>query len=224
MSLNTSQVIHIVTEMIALLSITAYFMNENKKLTGKLNSLSEKVEEQDEKLQKHEKVLFDILRQMESSKVQNVVMTPSPSPASSGISYKPICITTSSGNQVCTPSFGLEKVDEEDEEEEEEEEEAQEEEYLNVILVAPPVVSLPPPPLPSESKVEEIIEEEEVLPPPIFLKSESPPPPLPSSSEKKKRKRNNKKKTTQTSSVTDIDKELENELNELFKEEILSSH
>lgn len=56
MSLNTSQIIHIVTEMIALLSITAYFMNENKKLTGKLNSLSEKVEEQDEKLQKHDKV------------------------------------------------------------------------------------------------------------------------------------------------------------------------
>ena len=211
MSLNTSQIIHIVTEMIALLSITAYFMNENKKLTGKLNSLSEKVEEQDEKLQKHDKVLFDILRQMESSKVQNVVMTPSPSP---GISYKPICITTSSGNQICTPSYGLEKVDEE--EEEEEEEETQEEGYesnMNVILISPPVVSLPPPPVPS--KVEEIIEEEEVLPPP--------PQPQPSSSDKKKRKRHNKKKT-QTSSVTDIDKELENELNELFREEILSSH
>ena len=212
MSLNTSQIIHIVTEMIALLSITAYFMNENKKLTGKLNSLSEKVEEQDEKLQKHDKVLFDILRQMESSKVQNVVMTPSPSP---GISYKPICITTSSGNQICTPSYGLEKVEEEDEEEEEEEE-AQEEGYesnMNVILISPPVVSLPPPPVPS--KVEEIIEEEEeVLPPPQ---------PQPSSSDKKKRKRHNKKKT-QTSSVTDIDKELENELNELFREEILSSH
>jgi hypothetical protein len=198
--------------MIALLSITAYFMNENKKLTGKLNSLSEKVEEQDEKLQKHDKVLFDILRQMESSKVQNVVMTPSPSP---GISYKPICITTSSGNQICTPSYGLEKVEEEDEEEEEEEE-AQEEGYesnMNVILISPPVVSLPPPPVPS--KVEEIIEEEEeVLPPPQ---------PQPSSSDKKKRKRHNKKKT-QTSSVTDIDKELENELNELFREEILSSH
>jgi len=212
MSLNTSQIIHIVTEMIALLSITAYFMNENNKLTGKLNSLSEKVEEQDEKLQKHDKVLFDILRQMESSKVQNVVMTPSPSP---GISYKPICITTSSGNQICTPSYGLEKVEEEDEEEEEEEE-AQEEGYesnMNVILISPPVVSLPPPPVPS--KVEEIIEEEEeVLPPPQ---------PQPSSSDKKKRKRHNKKKT-QTSSVTDIDKELENELNELFREEILSSH
>lgn len=215
MSLNTSQIIHIVTEMIALLSITAYFMNENKKLTGKLNSLSEKVEEQDDKLQKHDKVLFDILRQMESSKVQNVVMTPSPSP---GISYKPICITTSSGNQICTPSYGLEKVDEE-EEEEEEEEEAQEEGYesnMNVILISPPVVSLPPPPEPS--KVEEIIDEEEVLPPPV-----SPPQPQPSSSDKKKRKRHNKKKT-QTNSVTDIDKELENELNELFREEISSSH
>lgn len=215
MSLNTSQVIHIVTEMIAILSITTYFMHENKKLTGKINSLSEKVEEQDEKLQKHEKVLFDILRQMESSNsVQNVVI--SPSPASSGISYKPICITTSSGNQVCTPSFGLEKVDEEEEEEEYESK-------LNVILVSPPI-SLPPPVL-SESKVEEIIEEEELLPPPVFLKSPSPPHPPPSSSEKKKRKRhNNKKKSNQASSITDIDNELENELNELFKEEILSSH
>ena len=216
MSLNTSHVIHIVTEMIALLSITAYFMNENKKLTGKLNSLSEKVEEQDEKLHKHDKVLFDILRQMESSKVQNVVMTPSPA---SGISYKPICITTSSGNQVCTPSYGLEKVDEEEEEdeeaEEEEEEEKEEEEKeaceskLNVILVSPSS-----PPVFSESKVEEIIEEEE--PPPVFI---SPTQPLPSSSEKKKRKRHNKKKNQSS-----IDKELENELNELFKEEILSSH
>ena len=210
MSLNTSHVIHIVTEMIALLSITAYFMNENKKLTGKLNSLSEKVEEQDEKLHKHDKVLFDILRQMESSKVQNVVMTPSPA---SGISYKPICITTSSGNQVCTPSYGLEKVDEEEEEEDEEAEEEEEKEAceskLNVILVSP--LS---PPVFSESKVEEIIEEEE--PPPVFI---SPTQPLPSSSEKKKRKRHNKKKNQSS-----IDKELENELNELFKEEILSSH
>jgi hypothetical protein len=200
--------------MIALLSITAYFMSENKKLTSKMNSLSEKVEEQEEKLQKHEQVLFDILRQMESNKVTPSLPPPQAS-SSSSISYKPICITTSSGNQVCTPSFGLEKVEEEDEEEEEEEYE--DESHLNVILISPPT-SIPLVPF-TESKVEEIIEEEE-RPAPV----KSPPPLLPSSSEKKKRKRHNKKKTTQVSSLNDIDKELENELNELFKEEILSSH
>jgi len=203
--------------MIALPSITAYFMSENKKLTSKMNSLSEKVEEQEEKLQKHEQVLFDILRQMESNKVTPSLPPPQEASSSNNISYKPICITTSSGNQVCTPSFGLEKVPEEEEDDEEEEEEYED---LNVILISPQK-SIPLVPS-AESKVEEIIEEEEEIPPPV--KSPSPPPPLPSSSEKKKRKRHNKKKTPQVSSLNDIDKELENELNELFKEEILSSH
>ena len=53
--------IHIVSEIIALVGITFYFNQKNKKMLEHINDLSKKVEEQHNLLQKHEQVIKEML-------------------------------------------------------------------------------------------------------------------------------------------------------------------
>lgn len=213
MSLNTTQIIHIVADVAILMSITVYFMNENKKLVSQIDTLSKKVESQEERITKQDGVILEILKHLDNTKpsFKEIVIEPSlPSPLPPGC-----CFISSTGNQVCSP---IEEVDEEDDDnddeeddgqhlEENKEEEENEPQLTQVVIVVP---TLPPEEKKIEpslvSKVEEIIEEEEI------------PPVVTSSVQSKKRKRK-KSKTSSSSSPNDIDKELENELNELLKEE-----
>jgi hypothetical protein len=230
MSVNTSQVVHIVAEIVVLLSMTVYFMHENKKLASRIDSLSKKVEEQEEKLEKHDGVILDILKHLESSNKPKIVVEPLPSLSS--ISYKPgpgLCYINSNGDEVCTvptrTDDGLEDIHEEEEEEEDDGGVDDDEEVVEVekevetkssdddvvtipsitdnvvILMAPVMPSMEPV---STSTVEEVIEEDESV--------------IPPSAPKKKRKRH--KQRSKQPTVTDIDKELENELNELLSEEL----
>jgi hypothetical protein len=231
MSVNTSQVVHIVAEIVVLLSMTVYFMHENKKLASRIDSLSKKVEEQEEKLEKHDGVILDILKHLESSNKPKIVVNPLPSLSS--ISYKPgpgLCYINSNGDEVCTvpptrTDDGLEDIHEEEEEEEDDGGVDDDEEVVEVekevetkssdddvvtipsitdnvvILMAPVMPSMEPV---STSTVEEVIEEDESV--------------IPPSAPKKKRKRH--KQRSKQPTVTDIDKELENELNELLSEEL----
>lgn len=212
---NTSQVVHIVSEIVVLLSITGYFMNENRKLVSRIDSLSKKLEDQEEKLEKHDSVILDILKHLETNKPTIVVDSlPSLSSPSSSISYKTTgcCIMNSNGEQMCTvpmmTSDGLDDIDEEGEDMEEEDEE--EDEVIDKPSISDNVVILMSPMITpfSTSKVEEVVEEDEILPLP------PPPPPV----EPKKKRKRNKNRSKQTT-VNDIDKELENELNELLNEE-----
>lgn len=228
MSVNTSQVVHIVAEIVVLLSMTVYFMHENKKLASRIDSLSKKVEEQEEKLEKHDGVILDILKHLESSNKATIVVDPLPSLGlSSSISYKPgpgLCYINSNGDEVCTvptrTDDGLEDIYEEEEEEEDDgdddvekdvEMKSSDDDVVTIPSITDNVVILMAPVMPSiiepvsTSTVEEVIEEDESV--------------IPLSAPKKKRKRHNKRSKQPT--VTDIDKELENELNELLSEELL---
>ena len=59
MSLNTTQIIHIVADVAILMSITVYFMNENKKLVSQIDTLSKKVESQEDRITKQDGVMED---------------------------------------------------------------------------------------------------------------------------------------------------------------------
>lgn len=63
---NKQQVIHVASEIVALVGLTFYFNQKNKKLLGHIEDLAQRVEEQEDLLQKHEAMirkLCEILNQ-----------------------------------------------------------------------------------------------------------------------------------------------------------------
>lgn len=215
MSLNTTQIIHIVADVAILMSITVYFMNENKKLVSQLDTLSKKLESQEERITKQDGVILEILKHLDNTKpsLKEIVIEPSlPSPLPPGC-----CFISSNGNQVCSP---IEEVDDDDDEDDDGQQLEEEVENGNEPLITEVVIVVPTPPFEEKkiepslvSKVEEIIEDEEI--PPVLTSSVQSLTPI----DKKKRKRKKSKTSSSSSSPNDIDKELENELNELLKEE-----
>jgi hypothetical protein len=210
MSLNTSNIIHIVVEVITLLSITIYFMQQNKRMMDMIDSLSEQVEEQEEKIKKHDSLIADIFKTLKDRDApvsspqpqQPRIITPITSMLNSVLLQQPSLDKFpnffTQSNPTTSSSYVVEEDDDEPfgkiiEEEEEEEEQEEEEEYK------PPTPPPPPPIVPEpEPQIVEITEE----------------------SVKKKKK----KKKKSSSSSSDIDKELEDELNELYKEELLKNN
>jgi sugar-specific transcriptional regulator TrmB len=55
--LENKQIIHIASEIVILLGLTFYFNQKNKKLLGYIEDLSQRVEEQEDLLQKHEEII-----------------------------------------------------------------------------------------------------------------------------------------------------------------------
>ena len=201
MSLNTSNIIHIVAEVVTLLAITVYFLQQNRKMMNLIDSLTDKVDEQDEKIEKHDKVIADILKTMNKVNVaSSSFITSSSLPISLPMSH-PVNICF--GNS-CETDVGETENEEEFEQEIDEETtkvEELEEQPVVVEIIEKPVVHLPPPP------------------PIVIIEEEEEDGNLKETISKKKRKK--KKKTP---SMIDIDKELEDELNDLYKEEIMASH
>jgi hypothetical protein len=52
--LNNKQIIHIVTEVVVLIGIIFYFSSKNRKLLSHIEDLSQRLEEQEDILQKHD--------------------------------------------------------------------------------------------------------------------------------------------------------------------------
>ena len=199
MSLNTANIIHIVVEVVTLLSITVYFLQQNRKMMDMIDSLSEQMDEQEEKIKKHDKVIADILKTLKDSPTSSAVPPPIilPSPLSS--MFNSVLLNPSSDG---FPSFfptsqqhqqSTSYVEEASEEQFDEDEEEEEEIFESVVDVKEPEPEPEPEPMLQETKITDV---------------------------KKKKK---KKKKTSTSS-NDIDKELEDELNELYKEEIMKNN
>ena len=239
MSLNTSNIIHIVVEVVALLSLTTYVIQQNRKMMVIIDSLTEKVEEQEEKIDKHDKVISDILKKMSKNKeisfpkplpASNFLLTPTPK------SSKPVSICLD--NERCQEIFHNEEEEEheydeydeyddyEDEHKEEVEdfveeqslvEEEEEQHYEPKFTVFFPKVEEVFHQEQSISKVEELtddqLEEVTLLEEEKVAVKEAV---IPEVKDKKKKKK--------SASMSDIDKELEDELNDLYKEEIMSSH
>lgn len=66
---NKQQMVHIASEIIVLIGLTFYFNQKNKKLMGHIEDLSQRVEEQEDLLQKHEQVirkLVDFINQSQT--------------------------------------------------------------------------------------------------------------------------------------------------------------
>jgi hypothetical protein len=55
--MENKQMVHIASEIVVLFGLTFYFNQKNKKLMSHIEDLAQKVEEQDDLLQKHEQVI-----------------------------------------------------------------------------------------------------------------------------------------------------------------------
>jgi len=57
---NKSMLIHLAVESVIILAITLYFSQKNKKLMGHINDLIERIEEQEDIIQKHEQLINNL--------------------------------------------------------------------------------------------------------------------------------------------------------------------
>ena len=67
--MENKQMIHIASEIVVVIGLTFYFNQKNKKLMGHIEDLSQRIEEQEDLLQKHEQIirkLLDFINQSES--------------------------------------------------------------------------------------------------------------------------------------------------------------
>ena len=60
--LEKKDIIHIATEIVVLIGITFYFSSKNKKLLDHIEDLSKRLEEQEDLLQKHEKIIMQLVQ------------------------------------------------------------------------------------------------------------------------------------------------------------------
>jgi len=74
--MENKQMIHIASEIVALVGLTFYFNQKNKKLMGHIENLAQKIEEQEDLLQKHEQVIKKLLEFMNEQNQKNTIITP----------------------------------------------------------------------------------------------------------------------------------------------------
>ena len=177
-----------------------------------IDSLNERVEEQEEKLEKHEKVIGDILKTLQTQQrpsvpEKEVKTTNVAEQCPGGVCAVPLDGMSSFIQSFPTMSLPIpfmtfghdtKEVDSGQVQEVFEEESENEEEVEEVVAASAPVVLEP---------IVENLEESEPQLEKVEVKDKK---------KKRKKKKNN-------NSMADIDKELESELSELFKEEILNS-
>ena len=72
---ENKQLIHIGTEVVVLVGLTFYFSQKNKKLIGHIEDLAQRVEDQEDMLQKHEQIIRKLVET-----INNRPPTPTPTP------------------------------------------------------------------------------------------------------------------------------------------------
>lgn len=87
---NKQQMIHIASEVVVLIGLTFYFNQQNKKLTGHIEDLAQRIEEQEDLIQNHENVIKQLVEQVNllAQRQQNMLsavpqpqVAPKPQPA-----------------------------------------------------------------------------------------------------------------------------------------------
>ena len=73
--MENKQIIHIALEIIALIGLTFYFNQKNKKLLSHIENLAQKIEEQEDLLQKHEQAIKKMLEFINQSNQNNAIAT-----------------------------------------------------------------------------------------------------------------------------------------------------
>jgi hypothetical protein len=61
---NKQQLVHIASEVVVLLGLTFYFNSQNKKLTGHIEDLAQRIEEQEDLIQNHETIIKQLVEQV----------------------------------------------------------------------------------------------------------------------------------------------------------------
>ena len=68
---SRQQIIHVITEIAVIVSITAYFIYRNKVLNEKMKSLEYKIYQQEEIIKKHDTILHTLLTSSISKSLDN---------------------------------------------------------------------------------------------------------------------------------------------------------
>lgn len=88
---ENKQIIHIITEIVILIGITLYFSSKNKKLYEHIEDLSQRLEDQEDLIQKHEQIIRQLVQRLNSSRgsgnsPQHTIPTPTPKTVSTPVS------------------------------------------------------------------------------------------------------------------------------------------
>ena len=70
--LEKKDIIHIATEIVVLIGITFYFSSKNKKLLEHIEDLSKRIEEQEDIVQKHEKIIIQLVQNINNNNPDNL--------------------------------------------------------------------------------------------------------------------------------------------------------
>ena len=74
--LEKKDIIHIATEIVVLIGITFYFSSKNKKLLEHIEDLSKRIEEQEDIVQKHEKIIIQLVQNINNNNPDNLNRPP----------------------------------------------------------------------------------------------------------------------------------------------------
>jgi hypothetical protein len=66
--LEKKNIIHIVTEIVVIVAITFYFSAKHKKLLNHIENLSKRLEEQEDLIQKHDKIITQLIENSKNNK------------------------------------------------------------------------------------------------------------------------------------------------------------
>jgi hypothetical protein len=84
--MENKQMIHIASEIVVVIGLTFYFNQKNKKLMGHIEDLSQRIEEQEDLLQKHEQIIKKLVESIKQ--YQSDYYQPSPLPQQVQIKHK----------------------------------------------------------------------------------------------------------------------------------------
>ena len=68
--LQNKQIAHVATEIVVLLGITFYFSSKNKKLLEHIEDLSQRLEDQEDSIQKHDQIIKQLVQIVNNRNVQ----------------------------------------------------------------------------------------------------------------------------------------------------------
>lgn len=71
--LENKQMVHIISETVVFFGLTFYFSQKNKKLTEKIEALSQRLEEQEDLIQKHDNIIRKFVASMNNQQQLNPV-------------------------------------------------------------------------------------------------------------------------------------------------------
>lgn len=76
--LQNKQIAHVATEIVVLIGLTFYFSSKNKKLLEHIEDLSQRLEDQEDTIQKHEQIINELVKLVNRPQLQPVQVRQQP--------------------------------------------------------------------------------------------------------------------------------------------------